>query len=219
MTKRRGLSPGFGSEVKGPGGPSTQIAFANTTDLSDGPLLAMCREAAAAWSVGRIHVRVRYSRGADFSGTCFYGERRVYINLGRHLSYPYLMGTHLARSKTLERYWYKPIYNLRLTDGYQVVLFVFLHELYHLLVRKARRNTRQKESMCDRFAARYLVDRYGASVHDRRGRSVSREAWDFQDVDGFVVAARRKRPLRAAAATTVPGGKDRAGQQLLLFPI
>lgn len=219
MTRRGRLSAGAGPEVVVQGGPLAQIEFANSTDLSDGALLAMCGEAAAEWSVGRIYLRVRYSRGADFSGTCFYGERRIHVNLGRHLTYPYLMGTHLARSKTLGQYWYKPVYTLRLKDGYRVVLFVFMHELYHLLVRKARRNTRQKESMCDRFAARYLVEHYGARVHDRRGRPVPREAWDFQDVEGFVAPARRRRPRRSLAATTVPRDKGHDGAQLLLFPI
>ena len=196
----------------------SQIEFHNSTRLSDEKLLAMCREGAADWAVGRIHLRVRYSRGADFSGTCFHADRRIYVNLGRHLSYPYLMGTHLARSKTSGDYWYKPVYTLRLKDGYQVVLFVFMHELFHLLVRKARRNPRQKESMCDRFAARFLVDRFGAAVCDSAGGCVPREAWDFQDVEGFVAAARRRRPRRPASAPVMAGGKTRDDVQLLLFP-
>ena len=203
----------------GAGGTLTPFEFNNSTDLADERLLAMCREGAANWPVGRIHLRVRYSRGADFSGTCFYGERRIHVNLGRHLTYPYLMETHLARSKTRGQYWYKPIYTLQLQDGYQVVLFVFMHELYHLLVRKARRNTRQKESMCDRFAARCLVERYGAVVRDRRRCLVSREAWDYQDVEGFVAAARRRRPKHPVPAGALSTGKDQYDSQLLLFPI
>ena len=197
----------------------TPIEFNNATDLADGKLLAMCREGAANWSVGRIHLRVRYSRGADFSGTCFYAERRIHVNLGRHLAYPYLMATHLARSKTCGQYWYKPIYTLQLQDGYQVVLFVFMHELYHLLVRKARRNTRQKESMCDRFAARFLVERYGGCVRDRRGGLVAREAWDYQDVEGFVAAARRRRPKHPLRAGARSPGENQGDSQLLLFPM
>ena len=68
-------------------------------------------------------------------------------------------------------------------DPYQVVLFVYLHECFHLLVKRARRNTRQKESMCDRYAARYLVDRFGAVVRDEKGRLVPRDVWEFQDLD------------------------------------
>ena len=197
----------------------TQIEFENATDLSDQRLLALCRDGAAAWSTGRITLRVRYSRGADFSGTCFYTDKRILINLGRHLVYPYAMGTHLARAKTSGRSWYKPMYTVELTSGYEVVLFVFMHELYHLLVRKARRNPRQKESMCDRFAARYLVDRFRAPVRDEGGRLVLRDEWDFQDLDRFVAAAHRRRPGRQPSS----GGPNAKGpadaEQLLLFPV
>ena len=72
------------------------------------------------------------------------------------------------------------------------MLVGFLHGLYHWLIRKARRNMRQKEAMCDRFAARHLVDRFGATVRDDRGRPVPRSEWDFQDVDGFVAAVRMR---------------------------
>ena len=65
-----------------------RIDFGNTTDLSDVRLLTLCQEAAVPWSLGCITLRVRYSRGADFSGTCFYADRRLYVNLGRHLVYP-----------------------------------------------------------------------------------------------------------------------------------
>ncbi len=85
-----------------------------------------------------------------------------------------------------------------------MVLFVFLHELYHFLVKRARRNPRQKESMCDRFAARYLVERFGATVRDSSGRIVPREAWDFQDLERFVAAARDRRAREGVAAGTMP---------------
>ena len=196
-----------------------QIEFDNSTELSDMRLLGMCRDAAAGWATGRITLRVRYSRSADFSGTCFYTDRRILVNLGRHLAYPYLMGTLLARAKTIGRHWYKPVYSLELKNGYEVVLFVFLHELYHLLVRKARRNTRQKESMCDRFAARYLVDRFGATVHDEQGRPVTRDDWDFQNVEGFVEAARRRRPGRPSPRRQAEPLVSSGAEQLLLFPL
>jgi hypothetical protein len=196
-----------------------RIDFHNSTDLPDERLIALCDEVVAGWAVGTIVVKVRYSRGADFSGTCFYTERRIHINLGRHLVYPYVMGTHLARARTVGRRWSKPIYTIVLADGCQVVLFVFLHELYHLLVRRARRNTRQKESMCDRFAARFLVDRFGVAVCDPEGVGVPREAWDFQDLDGFVAAARDRRSVpRMAARRAVKPPEDPQGQ-MLLFPV
>lgn len=145
-------------------------------------------------------VRVRYSRGADYSGTCYYTDRRIYINLGRHLKYPFRLGTHLAKAITRGRRWYKPAYQLVLADGYQLAMFIFMHELYHLLVKRAGRNTRQKESMCDRFAARYLVDHFQTPVVGPDQRPVPRDAWDYQDLNGFVVAARDKRILLTRAA-------------------
>ena len=163
----------------------------NATDLDDEHLRRMCLEAVARWRMDGVTVRVRYSRGADFSGTCCYRTRRIYVNLGRHVQYPYRMGTHLARARSNARSWWKPIYTVELADPYQLALFVFLHECFHLLVKRARRNPRQKESMCDRFAARVLADQYGAAVHDERGRPVARQEWDFQDLDRFIAAARR----------------------------
>ena len=178
----------------------------------------MCLEAMRPWRIGRLVVRVRYSRGADYSGTCYYGEGRIFVNLGRHLKFPYRMNTHVARAVTGRNGWWKPIYTAELADAYQVVLIVFLHECFHWLVKRARRNPRQKESMCDRFATRLLVDRYGATVCDPDGRPVPRDSWDFQDVEGFISPLRRKSaavPLRAA---TVPPPPPRQ-QQLLLFDV
>ncbi len=156
----------------------------------------------------------------DFSGTCFYTDRRIYINLGRHLVYPYLVQTNLAKAVTLGQRWHRPIYTLEVADAYQLALFIFLHELYHLLVKRSRRNTRQKESMCDRFAAGYLVTQFGAAVRTGQGAPVPRAAWDFQDLEGFVAPARdRRRARRPVAPATVPAAAPPAGRdrQLLLF--
>lgn len=194
-----------------------KLDFSNLTDLCSDKLLTLCQEGLAGWALRKIAVRVRYSRGADFSGTCFYADRRIYVNLGRHLVYPYAMGTNLARSRSVGRAWYKPIYTIELQDGYEVVLFVFMHELFHLLVKRARRNTRQKESMCDRFAARFVADRFGAAVRDERGRAIPREVWDFQDVEGFVAGARDLRAARRPIPQYKEPGIAR-DEQLLLFP-
>ena len=202
-------------------------SFRNSTRLDSERLLRMCLDAVAEWRrLDRVAVSVRYSRGADFSGTCCYQTGKVYINLGRHLTYPYHMGTHLARARSDARRWWKPIYTIELADAYQVVLFVFLHEWFHLLVKWARRNIRQKESMCDRFAARVLVDRYGAVVRDESNRPAPRDCWDFQDLDGFVVAARRtfgtRRPAAVAARGAITVQQDRPPspqKQLLLFDL
>lgn len=179
------------------------LDFGNSTTLSTEKLEGMCRAALAGWSVGEITARVRYSRGADFSGTCIYVDRLIYVNIGRHVRYPYDMQTNLARVQTHAGGWRRELYTITLRDAYEMAMFIFLHELYHLLVYRSGRNTRQKESMCDRFAARYLVDRAGCRVTHKDGRSVPREDWDFQDLNGFVSGARSGRthsvlPLRKA---------------------
>ncbi len=196
------------------------VDLQNRTDLDDERLRAMCAAAVRSWRTGQLKVCVRYSRGADFSGSCYYNEGRIFVNLGRHLQFPYRMGTHIARAVTGRDGWWKPIYTVDLANGYQVVLFVFLHECFHWLVKRARRNPRQKESMCDRFATRLLVDGYGVTVRDPDSRPVPREAWDFQDVEGFISVLRRKRPaaLSPARAARVPCPPPRQ-QQLLLFDL
>ena len=180
----------------------SRIDFQNSTDLDDVPLLAHIQSGVAGWAVGTLTIRFRYSRGADFSGSCYYIDRRIFVNLGRHLTYPYILNTSIARAKTIGRHWYKPMYGVELKNADELVVFVFMHELYHLLVKRARRNTRQKESMCDRFATRYLVDRMGTVVLGPNGDTVSRDVWDFQDLDGFVAAARDRRIKRACDPTT-----------------
>ncbi len=166
-------------------------AFHNTTDLDDSRLGCMCLDAVAGWRLDGAVVRIRYSRGADYSGSCYYADARLFVNLGQHLTYPYRMGTHLARTQSNGRRWWKPIYTIELMDAYQLVLMVFLHECYHLLVKRAGRNVRQKESMCDRFAARTLVGRHGAIIRDDQNRFVARSEWDIRDVEAFVASARR----------------------------
>lgn len=199
------------------------MQVSNSTSLDTDRLVALMAETAQGWPVRRLRVRVRYSRGADFSGTCYYKHGLIHVNLGRHVRYPYRLGTSIARSESNARYWWKPIYTVELADAYQLVLFVFLHELYHWLVQRARRNPRQKESMCDRFAVRILVDRFGCPVRDEAGHPVARESWDFQDVLRFVAAARTPtarppRPVRSAAKRPVPK-RLLHGDQLLLFEV
>ncbi len=198
---------------------ASPIDFGNSTQMSSDRLLALFLEGLRGWSVGRITVRVRYSRGADFSGTCFYADKRVFINIGRHVKYPYRMDTNIARAKTRGRIWRRPLYSIEIKDDYQLALFVFLHELYHLLVKRAGRNTRQKEAMCDRFAARHLVDRFHAPIRRDTGTRALRGEWDFQDLDRFVAAARDHSlpPLRAARRVLNPRGSSQ--EQMLLFKL
>lgn len=196
-----------------------EIDYQNSTRLNSDRLLMMCRQQTIGWRTGTFTLRIRYSRGSDFSGSCYYADRKIFVNLGRHLTYPYQMGTLLARGQSYGDYWYKPLFTIELASGYEVVLFVFLHELYHLLTRRAGRNTRQKESMCDRFAARVLVDRYGATVRTEKGRPARREDWDFQDLERFVGAARDRRVTRGRRGVPEASAPHADNGQLLLFPV
>ena len=167
------------------------MEFRNSTDLDDGRLHNLFVRHTAPYRHDRLRVSVRYSRGADFSGTCYYREARIFVNLGKHLGYPYLMGTNVARAQSNATHWWRETYHVSLADAYQLALFVYMHELYHHLVKKAGRSPRRKESRCDRFATRALVDFHGCRVTDSRGRPVPREAWDFQDLDKLVAKAPR----------------------------
>jgi hypothetical protein len=196
----------------------------NSTHLDTARLERLMLAAIEGWPRDGLDVRVRYSRGAEFSGTCFYKAGKITINLGRRNSYPYAIRTGIARAESDRRHWWREIYSVHVADAYQLALFIFLHEFYHWLVRKARRNIRQKESRCDRFATRALVELFQAPVFDAKGRPVPREEWDFQDLDGFVAAARgrprRVLPPRPRAArqpvpaVPLPPPKDADGQLL-----
>ena len=137
----------------------------------------------------KLVVRVRYSRGAEFSGTCYYTRARVFVNLGRHNVYPYLLGTQVARCQRNRTHWWRELYRLIIADAYQLALFVFLHEFYHYLIKQAGRSRQRREALCDRFATRALVDYYGARLVDSRGRPVARDRWDFRDLESLVAAA------------------------------
>ncbi|RMF80936.1 MAG: hypothetical protein D6744_07705 [Planctomycetota bacterium] len=172
--------------------------FRNTTAMDSNRLRAMFVRHTEPYAHDRLVVRVRYSRGADFSGTCFHKDGRIFVNIGRHTSYPYAMATHLAKACSNRTHWWRELFTIHLADAYQLALFVYLHELYHYLVYAARRNPRRKEAMCDRFAARVLVDSYGCAVTDERRFPVERRRWDFRDLHAFVSAA--PRAARAGAA-------------------
>lgn len=166
--------------------------FRNTTDLDDHRLYEMFLRHTAPYKHDRLHVWVRFSRGADFSGTCYYRTSRLFINIGRDNRYPYALATHVARSQSNRTHWWRELFRLQLADAYQLALFIYLHELYHFLVKAAGRNTRRKESMCDRFATRVLVDQYGCKLCNTQGDPVPRETWDIRDPDLFVASAPRQ---------------------------
>ena len=175
--------------------------FGNSTDLDGARLERRFERHVWPYRHDRLRVRVRYSRGAPFSGTCYYADECIYVNLGRDNAYPYRVGTHIARSQSNRTHWWRETYELVLADGYELALFVFLHEFYHYLVKAAGRNPRRKEAKCDRFACRVLVDHYGAAILDARGRPVPQENWDFQDVYAFVAAAPQ---VKAGLQLTLP---------------
>jgi hypothetical protein len=182
--------------------------FANATDLDSARLERLVLAHTAPYRHDKLRVRIRYSRGADFSGTCYYADHHIYVNLGRHVRYPYRVGTHIARSQSNQTHWWRETYFLLVRDAYQLVLFVYRHELYHYLVKAAGRNPRRKEAMCDRFATRGLVDEMGVAVVDCDGRPVPRASWDFQELEQFVAAApkvpRVVSPEPSAPATGSP---------------
>ncbi|MEE8170290.1 MAG: hypothetical protein V3T70_07060 [Phycisphaerae bacterium] len=174
------------------------MILVNATHLDTDRLEAILRCYAAPWKTDGLHVRIGYTRTTPYSGTCCYAAKRIRVNIGRANDYPLPIATHIARPRSSRRSWWRQSYIVEARDAYELTLLIFLHELYHWLVRKARRNTRQKEGRCDRFAVRALVDHFGAVVRDSKGRAVPRDAWDFQDLEGFVQRARRKRIPRQA---------------------
>jgi hypothetical protein len=126
------------------------------------------------------------------------------------------MGTNIAKAVSNKRQWWRPIYTMDMADPYQLVLFIFLHECFHLLVKRSARNPRRKESMCDRFAARVLVDQYNVAILDDKQQPVPRPAWDFQDIERFIARARRDEVIPPKPAEPV---EYALGDQLLLFAV
>lgn len=177
------------------------MQFQNTTDLDDSLLHRCILRQTRPYRHDRLNVRFRYSRGADFSGTCFYREHRIHVNLGRRNRYPYTLGTNVAKARTTASGWQREILRLTVASPMQLALFVYLHELYHYLVYVAGRSPRQKEAMCDRFATGVLVDGFGCVLRDKSGRPVPRELWDFKDLRAFVSRAPQERIAENRAAT------------------
>ncbi|MFH1748718.1 MAG: hypothetical protein ABIG44_16915 [Planctomycetota bacterium] len=167
-------------------------SFRNSTALDGERLRLMLLRHTAPYRHDKLQVSVRYSRGAAFSGTCYSREARIFVNLGRQVAYPYSLATNIAKSYSNKTHWWRDTYSIVLTDAYQLALFVYLHELYHYLVKLAGRSPRRKEARCDRFAARTLVDYHGCRILDSHGRIPARETWDFQDLDAFVTKAPRQ---------------------------
>jgi hypothetical protein len=186
--------------------------FSNATHLDDWRLLNLLCRHTAPYRHDDLTVRVRYSRSSDFSGSCYYRDNRIYVNVGFHNDYPYTFGTHIAKARSNRSVWWRETYRLTVADPYQLVLFVYLHELYHYLVKAAGRSVRRKEAMCDRFATRVLVDQYHCTLRDRADRAVPRDTWDFRDLHAFVAAAPREGvfavgAVRAAIPVRIRGAR------------
>jgi hypothetical protein len=130
--------------------------FRNATDLDGGRLQRLFERHAWPYRHEKLVVRVRYSRGADFSGTCYYTQARIFVNLGRHVVYPYLLRVQVARPQSNRTHWWREVFRLSVADAYQLALFVFLHEFYHYLIKQAGRGRQRREAVCDRFATRAL---------------------------------------------------------------
>ncbi len=179
----------------------------NNTEFDTQRIEAMFLRATEQWAAPMLKVAVRYSLGAVYSGTFASKLPRIYINLGRRNRYPLRVETNIAKARSLGQSWWKPSYHIKVENPYQLALFVFLHEFYHYLIHRARRNPHRKEAMCDRFAVRYLTTNCRLTVYDPSGNPVPRSAWLFQDLDAFVAtrktlvtnvrAARRPKRRRA----------------------
>lgn len=179
------------------------MEFRNATGLDTNRLHQLILEHTRPYRHDQLRVSIRWSRGAAFSGTCFYNDGRIFVNLGPSNRYPYAIATHVARSQSNRTHWWRETYSLQVRDAYELTLFVYLHELYHYLVKQAGRNPRRKEAMCDRFATRVLVDQLGCRLTDAQGRVVPRVHWDFQDVAQFVAEAPRQRIYTLEEAAVV----------------
>jgi hypothetical protein len=183
----------------------------NHTEFDARRIEVMFLRATQQWAAPKLRVTVRYSRGAIYSGTFASNPPRIFVNLHPRNRYPLRIETGIARAKSFGRSWWKPSYHVKAENPYQLALFVFMHEFYHYLIHRARRNSHRKEAMCDRFAVRYLNNHCRLAVYDSSGNPIARTGWLFQDLDGFVAnrqtlsenvrAARRPRQRRARKST------------------
>ncbi len=171
----------------------------NRTELDSRKIEAMLLRATTGWDVPKLRVTIRYSRTTKYSGTFMSNPPRIYVNIGKHNRYPMKIETSIARAKSIGRYWWKPAYHIRVETPYQLVLFVFLHEFYHYLIHRARRNPYRKEAMCDRFAVKYLIEHCKLKVYDSSNTPIKKSIWLFQDLEEFVTNARTKPPLKRSA--------------------
>ena len=90
------------------------MRFFNSTGLDGCRLERLLLRHTLPFRHDKLTVRIRYSRGADFSGACYYRGHRIFINLGRHNRYPYRLGTNIARARSNRTHWWRETYALLL---------------------------------------------------------------------------------------------------------
>lgn len=167
------------------------MLFRNDTQLETRRLRDLVLRHTLPYPHVGLQVHIRPSRKAAFSGTCYYLEGRIFVNIGSQNRYPYRFATLLAKAQANPRGWSREAYFITVRDAYQLSLFVYLHELFHYLVKLAGRSPKRKEGMCDRFAALVLADEYGCPITRGDGSPAPRDHWDFQDLHAFVAKARQ----------------------------
>lgn len=165
--------------------------FRNRTSLLDTRLYPLILRHTEPFDHSAIRVRFKHSRGAQFSGSCYYRTSTLNVNISPRNSYPYALSTHVARPQSNATHWWRELYELTLADAYQLALFIYLHELCHYLIKRAGRSVKRREGACDRFAARVLIDQYGCPLRDSHGREPPRDSWDILNFDSLLDDAPR----------------------------
>ena len=138
--------------------------FKNTTTLDSNLLRETGESAVAGWPTDPLVVRVRWSRGAEFSGTCVYATHRLYINLGRHLQYPYRMETHCARGRKAWGRYYKPRSFLELCDEHGLYVVDEANVESHALMQTLSKDPRFEHAILDRILRMVRRDRNHPSI-------------------------------------------------------
>lgn len=178
------------------------MQFRNDTLLKTERLRELVLRHTLPYPHGGLQVHIRPSRKAAFSGTCYYLEGRIFVNIGPQNRYPYRFATLLAKAQSHTCGWWREAYYITVANAYELSLFVYLHELFHYLVKLAERSPKRKEGMCDRFAALVLADEYGCPVTRGDGSAAPRDNWDFQDLHAFVAKARKHNATNGVTNST-----------------
>jgi hypothetical protein len=98
------------------------LQFRNDTALDTDRLTALIIRHTAPYPHLGLQVTIRDSRKAPFSGTCFYLEGRIFVNIGRHNRYPYRFATLLAKAQSANGRWWREAYFITVADAYQLAL-------------------------------------------------------------------------------------------------